>query len=96
MRAVDVHRGERWAGGSKTPTTIAAEADVARLVEMIVRAPVHRPEAHPAAEPRYWLTFWLTDGTSLTRLFFLETRELMGGLRMPEEFASLLRRHAPD
>ena len=96
VRAVDVHRGERWVSGPERPITIAAAADVERLVEMIVRAPVHRPEAHPAAERRYWLTFWLTDGTSLTRLFFLETRELMGGLRMPEEFASLLRRHIAD
>jgi hypothetical protein len=96
VRAVDVHRAQRWTESSERPTTIAAAADVARLVEMIVRAPVRRPEAHPAAEGRYWLTFWLTDGTSLTRPFFLETRELMGGLRMPEEFASLLRRHVAD
>lgn len=96
VRTVDVSDAEPWVGGPDTPVTIAAAADVARLVEMIVRAPVHRPDAHPAAERRYWLTFWLTDGTSLTRPFFLETRELMGGLRMPEEFTTLIERHVAD
>ena len=45
---------------------------------MLVRSPVQRPPAHAFGEPRYWLTFWLTDGTTLERAYFVETRELMG------------------
>jgi hypothetical protein len=44
----------------------------------------------------YWLTFWLTDGTTLGRPFFVETRELMGGVSAPEEFRTLLERHLAD
>jgi hypothetical protein len=34
-----------------------------------------------------------TDGTTLGRPFFVETRELMGGVIVPEEFRALLERH---
>jgi hypothetical protein len=95
VRAVDVSGGEPWIAPAR-PATIAGPGEVQALVEMLVRAPVQRPAAHPAGERRYWLTFWLTDGTSLTRPFFVESREVMGGVRVPEEFATLLGRHVAD
>ena len=54
-------------------------------VDMIVRGAAQRPQAHAFGEPRYWLTFWLTDGTTLGRPYFVETRELMGGVILPKE-----------
>ena len=58
------------------------------LVDMIVRGAAQRPQAHAFGEPRYWLTFWLADGTTLGRPYFVETRELMGGVLLPEEFTA--------
>jgi hypothetical protein len=63
------------------------------LVDMIVRGAAQRPQAHAFGEPRYWLTFWLADGTTLGRPYFVETRELMGGVILPEEFGRILERY---
>ena len=54
---------------------------------MLVAEPGQRPQAHAFGEPRYWLTFWLTDGTTLERAFFVDTRELMGGVTCPRSSA---------
>ena len=91
------HRDPAWSadpGGTANPATIAAPQDVEALVEMLVRSPVERPQAHAFGEPRYWLTFWLIDGTTLERAFFVDTRELMGGVILPVEFRTRLERHA--
>ena len=96
VRAVDVQRGQPMPGVSRSPAAITAPRDVQALVEMLVRSPVERPQAHAFGEPRYWLTFWLTDGTTLERPFFVETRELMGGVALPAEFSALLERHLGD
>ena len=52
--------------------------------------------AHAFGEPRYWLTFWLADGTTLGRPYFVETRELMGGVALPEEFTRILERYLSE
>lgn len=94
VRAIDVRRDEPVPGAPSSPPTITEPRDVQTLVEMIVRGPVQRPpQPHDFGERRYWLTFWLTDGTTLGRPFFVETRELMGGVIVPEEFRALLERH---
>ena len=96
VRAIDVLRGQPIPGGPRNPATITAPQDVQTLVEMLARSPVERPQAHAFGEPRYWLTFWLTDGTTLQRAYFVETRELMGGVVLPAEFTALLDRHLGD
>src|SRR5262249_49200205 len=90
VTAIDVQRGEPATVAARTPTAIAASSDVTALVDMVVRGTVRRPRPHPMGEPRYWLTFWLADGTTLGRPYFVETRELMGGVILPDEFGPVL------
>ena len=93
VRAIDVQRGEVTPPAQRRPMTITAPRDVEALVDMILRGAVRRPQPHAIAEPRYWLTLWLTDGTTLGRAYFVETRELMGGLALPAEFGGVLERY---
>jgi len=96
VRAIDVQRGEpTWAvPGAPVRVTSARDADA--LVTMILRGAVVQPRAHAFGEPRYWLTFWLADGTTLGRPYFVETRELMGGVIAPEDFARIIERYLPE
>jgi hypothetical protein len=96
VTTVDVQRGEPPRGTAGAPATIAAPADVAALVEMVVRGTMRRPLPQPAGAPRYWLTFWLTDGTTLGRPYYPESGELMGGLVLPAEFRAMVERALPD
>jgi len=96
VRAIDVQRGQPAPGAPRTPVTIAGARDVQALVDLLVGSSMQRPQAHAFGEPRYWLTFWLTDGTTLERAYFVETRELMGGVVLPVEFGALLERHLGD
>src|SRR3989442_2244781 len=90
VRAIDVRRGEPTSTSTAPPVKITAPGEVAALVDMVARGAMHRPLAHAIDEPRYWLTFWLADGTTLERPYFVETRELLGGVVLPDEFAALL------
>jgi len=96
VSTIDVQRGQPASGAPRSPVTIGGAGEVQALVEMLVGSPVQRPQAHAFGEPRYWLTFWLTDGTTLERAYFVETRELMGGVVLPPEFGALLDRHLGD
>ena len=92
VRAIEVQRGGLPLLTAK-PAPVTSAADVSSLVEMIATSAVRAPKAHALAEPRYWLTLWLTDGTTLGRIFFPETSELMGGVSVPPEFARILERY---
>lgn len=96
VRAIDLQRGEPTPAAPGTPVRIGSPGDAEALVDMIVRGAVGHPRAHAFAEPRYWLTFWLTDGTTLGRPYFVDTRELMGGVVLPEEFARILERYLSE
>ena len=96
VRAIDVRREAPAPGGTDVRPAITEPRDVQRLVDLIVRSPVQRPQPHAFGEPRYWLTFWLTDGTTLERAYFVETRELMGGIVLPAEFTPTLERYLGD
>ena len=91
VRMIEVWRGEPTS--ETTAARITSTEDVTALVDMIVRAPAGRPGPHAAAEPRYWLTFWLTDGTTLGRPYFPESREFMGGVIVATEFQHVLERY---
>ena len=93
VRAIDVQRGEPPQAAATKPAAITAPQDVAALVEMIAMGAVRAPKVHAVAEPRYLVTLWLADGTTLGRVYFRETSELMGGVAMPGEFASILERY---
>src|SRR5262245_21765607 len=95
VRAIDVHRGEPTWASSGTPVRASSPNPAALLVDMIARGVVGRPQAHAFGEPRYLVTFWLADGTTLGRPYFVETRELMGGVLLPEEFTRILERYLP-
>ena len=90
VRAIDVQRGEPPLAASAKPAAITSSVDVAALVEMIATGAVRPPKVHAVAEPRYWLTLWLADGTTLGRIYFPESRELMGGVSVAGEFARIL------
>jgi hypothetical protein len=93
VRAVDVQRGEPPQAAATKPAAITAPQDVAALVEMIAMGAVRAPKVHAVAEPRYLVTLWLADGTTLGRVYFRETSELMGGVAVPGEFARILERY---
>src|SRR5215831_3508974 len=95
VRAIDVQRGEPTWAAPGIPVRISSPNDADRLMDMIARGAVGRPQAHAFGELRYWLTFWLTDGTTLGRPYFVDTRELMGGVLLPEEFTRILERYLP-
>ena len=90
VRAIDVQRGEPPQAAATKPAAITAPQDVAALVEMIAMGAVRAPKVHAVAEPRYLVTLWLADGTTLGRVYFRETSELMGGVAVPGEFARIL------
>ena len=94
--AIDIQRGEPTTAAPGPPIRIVSPRDAEALVDMIVRGAVGRPQAHAFGEPRYWLTFWLSDGTTLGRPYFAETRELMGGVALPDEFAQILERYLSE
>jgi hypothetical protein len=93
VRGIDVRRGEPPLAAGRAPAAITAPRDLEALVEMIARGTARRPQAHEAGEPRYWLTFWLSDGTTLSRVFFRETRELMGGVVVSGDFTRIIERY---
>jgi hypothetical protein len=95
VRAIDVQRGEPTWASAGIPVRISSPRDADLLVDLIVRSAVSRPQAHAFGEARYWLTFWLSDGTTLGRPYFVETRELMGGVLLPEDFTRILERYVP-
>jgi hypothetical protein len=96
VRTIEVQRGEPTPAAPRTATTIASRPDVQALLDMIARGPVRPPRPHAFGEPRYWLTFWLTDGTTLGRPYFVDTREMMGGVELPEAFAAIIERYLGD
>ena len=93
VRAIDVQRGEPPQAVATKPTAVASPQDVAALVEMIATGAVRAPQVHAAGEPRYLVTLWLADGTTLGRVYFCETSELMGGVAVPADFARILERY---
>ena len=93
VRAIDVQRGEPPQASATKPTAVASPQDVAALVEMIATGAVRAPQVHAAGEPRYLVTLWLADGTTLGRVYFCETSELMGGVAVPADFARILERY---
>jgi hypothetical protein len=93
VRAIDVQRGEPPQAAATKPAAVTSPQDVAALVEMIATGAVRAPKVHAVAEPRYLITLWLADGTTLGRVYFRETSELMGGVAVPGEFARILERY---
>jgi hypothetical protein len=77
----------------RVTAAITASRDLEALVEMITRGTARRPQPHEVGEPRYWLTFWLSDGTTLSRVYFRETRELMGGVVVSGDFTRIIERY---
>ena len=93
VRAIDVQRGEPPQATATKPAGISSPRDVEALVEMIATGAVRAPQVHALAEPRYLITLWLTDGTTLGRVYFRDTNELMGGVTVPGEFARIVERY---
>jgi hypothetical protein len=95
VRAVEVQRGEDLLPAAGRAVPVAAR-DADAVVDMILRSGVRKAVPHPLSEPRYWLTLWLADGTSVSRPYFRDTSELMGGVALPTELAGLLERYLKD
>ena len=93
VRAIDVQRGEPPQATATKPVGISSSRDVEALVEMIATGAVRAPQVHALAEPRYLITLWLIDGTTLGRVYFRDTNELMGGVTVPGEFARIMERY---
>ena len=95
VTAIEVERGEPTGASPRAAARVTSAADAEALIDMIVRSPVRRPVPHAFGEPRYWLTLWLSDGTTLGRPYFVDTRELMGGVALPAEFTALVEKYLP-
>jgi len=93
VRAIDVQRGEPKSEVARHPSAVTSPADTEALIGMILRGAVRKPSPHTFGEPRYWLTLWLTDGTTLGRTYFPESGELIGGVVVPADFASILEKY---
>lgn len=93
VRKIDVRRGDSPLAVARTAAAITTSGDLEALVELIARGTAQRPQAHEAGEPRYWLTFWLSDGTTLSRVYFRETHELMGGVVVSGDFTRIIERY---
>jgi hypothetical protein len=93
VRKIDVQRGEPPQAVATRPTAITSPSDVDALVAMIASGAVRSPQVHAVGEPRYLVTLWLADGTTLGRVYFRETSELMGGVAVPADFARILERY---
>jgi hypothetical protein len=93
VRKIDVQRGEPPQAIAAKPTAITVPSDVDALVAMIATGAVHAPQVHAVGEPRYLVTLWLAAGTTLGRVYFRETSELMGGVAVPADFARILERY---
>jgi len=93
VRRIDVQRGEPPQAAATKPIAVSSPQDVAALVEMIATGAVRPPQVHAVGEPRYLVTLWLADGTTLGRVYFRETSELMGGVAVPPDFARILERY---
>jgi len=93
VRAVEVRRSLSLTPPSG-PAVAASPADAEAVVAMILGGALVPPRPHPPGEERYWLTLWLADGTALSRPYFAEAGELLGGLALPAEFRAVLDRTA--
>jgi hypothetical protein len=93
VHKIDVRPGEPLLAADRVTAAITASRDLEALVEMITRGTARRPQPHEVGEPRYWLTFWLSDGTTLSRVYFRETRELMGGVVVSGDFTRIIERY---
>jgi len=93
VRAIDVQRGEPPQASATKPAAVTSPQDITALVDMIATGTVRTPVVHTLAEPRYLVTLWLADGTTLGRVYFRESSELMGGVAVPPEFAHILERY---
>ena len=65
-------------------------AEVERLVELVLSAPVEQDNDIPGYKGEVIIEFHLEDGTSVLRNFFPSGPELMRGIHVPQEFATAI------
>ena len=66
-------------------------AEVRRLIEMVLSAPVEQDNDIPGEEGQVIIEFHLEDGTSVLRNFFPSGPELMRGIHVPQAFADAVK-----
>ena len=66
-------------------------AEVRRLVQMVLSAPVLQDDDIPGYKGEVIVEFHLEDGTSVLRNFFPSGPELMRGIHVPEAFADAVK-----
>ncbi len=67
--------------------------EVISLVNMVLAAPVHQ-QFMGSGGTRYFVVFYLNDGTTLSRMFTLNTGELARGIMLPAAFGSVIQQAA--
>jgi len=70
--------------------SIKDEKQVAKLVQMVLEAPLDQAIRRSDAE-RYFLDFDLSDGTQVHRCYWLDTGELSRGIVLPPEFGQAIK-----
>lgn len=76
--------------GRKELASIRDEDEVARLVEMVLEAPVD-PHRHPGDDDRQrFVAFHLDDGTATARAFYPESNLLFRGILVPDAFTEAI------
>lgn len=75
--------------GSMRLAIITNPAEVARLVDLILRAPIGQATGQRSG-PRYFLAFHLRDGTATVRPFLVDSGELWRGIALPPEFGAVI------
>ena len=76
--------------GTTEIARIDDRAEVERLVEMVLAAPVEQDDDIPGYKGEVIIEFHLEDGTSVLRNFFPSGPELMRGIEVPQEFATAI------
>ena len=74
-------------GATKDPREVAA------LVNMVLAAPVNQ-QISGSDGTRYFIVFYLNDGTTLSRMFTLNTGELARGILLPKAFGEAIQQIA--
>jgi len=68
---------------------ISEESEVDKIVEMTLDADLREISAQPQGK-RYFIAYHLTDGTEVTRSYWLESGLMTPNIFLPQEFADMI------
>jgi len=75
--------------GQTVLAVISEESEVDKIVEMTLDADLREISAQPQGK-RYFIAYHLTDGTEVTRSYWLESGLMTPNIFLPQEFADMI------